>query len=288
MKIQFPREMHADGIDGFVVVVPSTMSGWRAASNVFHIDQRAARVEAGGIERGVVLPARKTVDVVDIDWTEIALSGARDAGENWLAIRVGNGGLKVASSIPDAPYETLLETLVERQVRRLGIPILLPADMTAVRHQRSKKMIAKRFPFLDCYAFVKASGERLERLKRLNYVTSIVRGAGGEGYATFSHEYLVPLFVRNLEVVDEIVAFRQQQVELGRKLRREALNKQLGGIFPKGRRKRIPIRMLAENAINSLPPRTKQRCQDILNQLKALDKQEESCKQACVALDSAA
>ena len=148
--------------------------------------------------------------------------------------------------------------------------------------------MAKRFPYLSTYAFIKAEGEKLERLRQSNYVATVLRKPGGEGYVTFSHEYLVPLFVRNLEVVDAIVAFRAEQAELGRKLQREALNRQLGNIFPKGRRKRVSIRLLAEGSINSLPPRTKQRCQDILKELRALDDLTGSCNLQNTALHSAA
>jgi hypothetical protein len=275
------------GEDVFVVAAPSSTAGWRLV-NGWYSERAAARVAAAGIDRALVLPALKTGKSTEIDWTEAALAGARDPNGKWIAIRVGNGGLKIASTIPEAPYETLLETVIERHARRLGIPILLPADMTAVKHHRTNRMIAKRFPFLSTYAFVRAEGEKLDRLRQSNYVASVLRKPGGEGFVTFSHEYLVPLFVRNLEVVDAIVAFRAEQAELGRKLQREALNKQLGSIFPKGRRKRIPIRMLAEGSINSLPPRTKQRCQDILKELRALDNFADSCNSPGTALHSAA
>jgi hypothetical protein len=73
-----------------------------------------------------------------------------------------------------------------------------------------------------------------------------------------------------------------------REHRRREINRKIGLILPKGRRKKIPLRMMASAAINGLPPKTREYCRALLNELDSLEKREEACKEHRLTIESAA
>ena len=81
---------------------------------------------------------------------------------------------------------------------------------------------------------------------------------------------------------------REQRLATSQKFRRNVLNKRLGLVFPKGRRKNIPLRSMAEAAIDSLAPASRQQVLSILVELQAMDKEMEACRASTSALHSAA
>lgn len=208
--------------------------------------------------------------------------------ESWYAIRVAPGGQKMARSVPGAPEERVGETQIERECREKGVAIFMPSFWTVVRHQRTNKLIEKRFPLLVGYAFVRASGQDIAWVRQLNYVAYFLRGGGNYGLASFRDHDIAQLYIAEVEKREEHVTMKKNGEADIRKHRRSALHHQLGLIFPKGRRKRVPVRMLASAAINSLPTKAKKRCMSILMELEALDKEEVACNANGGTLDSAA
>lgn len=208
--------------------------------------------------------------------------------EAWYAIRVAPGGQKMAREIHGASEERIGETQIERECREKGFVIFMPSFWTVVRHQRTNKLIEKRFPLLVGYAFVRVKGQDIDWVKQLNYVAYFLRGGGHYGLASFGVEEIAQLYIAELDKREEHRTMKRNGEADVRKHRRKALNHQLGLIFPKGRRKRVPLRMLASAAINSLPHKTKKRCMSILTELEALDKQDATCNTTGPALNSAA
>lgn len=209
--------------------------------------------------------------------------------EAWYVIRVVPGGQRMARAVPGAAEDRIGETLLERECREKGISIFMPSFWTVVRHQRTNKLIEKRFPLLVGYAFVRIREEGFDSVRRLNYVSYFLRGGGYYGLASFSDDAIVQLYLAELEARDQHAVMKRNGEADVRKHRRAVLGNQLGLIFPKGRRKKVPVRMLAAAAINSLAPKAKERCVAILKELETLDKEEaESCKQGRAALNSAA
>ncbi|UTY50440.1 transcription termination/antitermination NusG family protein [Sinorhizobium fredii] len=210
------------------------------------------------------------------------------SAESWYAIRVAPGGQKMAKAVPGASEERVGEAQIERECREKGFAIFMPSFWTVVRHQRTNKLIEKRFPLLVGYAFVRVSGQDIDRVKQLNYVAYFLRGGGHYGLASFGDQDIAQLYIAELEKRQEHMTMKQNGEADVRKHRRNALHHQLGLIFPKGRRKRVPLRMLASAAMNSLPTKAKKRCMSILMELEALDKEEVACNTNGLALSSAA
>jgi hypothetical protein len=209
--------------------------------------------------------------------------------EAWYAIRVAAGGQRMARAVANATEERVGETLLERECRERGFTVFMPSFWTVVRHQRTNKLIEKRFPLLVGYAFVRIMGRDLDRVRQLNHVAYFLYGGGHYGLASFSDADIAQLYVAELEKRDQHVTMKLNGEADVRKHKRKTLNHQLGLIFPKGRRKRMPLRIMASAAINSLSPKAKDRCLSILKELEALDIEEAAaCKGGVGTLDSAA
>ncbi|NTB01086.1 transcription termination/antitermination protein NusG [Agrobacterium tumefaciens] len=207
----------------------------------------------------------------------------------WYAVRIVPGAQKMARAISDAPEHRVGETLLERECRNNGITIFMPSFWTVVRHQRTNKLIEKRFPLLVGYAFVRIDDKGFGAVRNLNTVSYFLRGGGRYGLASFPDETLVELYLAELEAKEQHSTMKRTGEAEVRKERRSILGRQLGSIFPKGRRKKVPIRMMAAAAMNGLPPKTKDRCMSILEELESLDKLDaETCKSPANPLTSAA
>ncbi|OAE40653.1 transcription termination/antitermination protein NusG [Agrobacterium tumefaciens] len=207
----------------------------------------------------------------------------------WYAVRIVPGAQKMARAIPNAPEHRAGETLLERECRNNGITIFMPSFWTVVRHQRTNKLIEKRFPLLVGYAFVRIDDNGFGAVRNLNTVSYFLRGGGRHGLASFPDETLVELYLTEIEAKEQHSTMKRSGEAEVRRERRSILGRQLGSIFPKGRRKKVPIRMMAAAAMNELPPKAKQRCMSILEELESLDKLDaESCKSPANTLTSAA
>lgn len=207
----------------------------------------------------------------------------------WYAVRIVPGAQKMARAISDAPEHRVGETLLERECRNNGITIFMPSFWTVVRHQRTNKLIEKRFPLLVGYAFVKIDDKGFGTVRDLNTVSYFLRGGGRYGLASFPDETLMELYLAELDAKEQHSTMKRTGEADVRKERRSILGRQLGSIFPKGRRKKVPIRMMAAAAMNGLPPKAKQRCMSILEELENLDKLDaETCKSVANPLASVA
>ena len=207
----------------------------------------------------------------------------------WYAVRIVPGAQKMARAIPNAPEHRVGETLLERECRNNGITIFMPSFWTVVRHQRTNKLIEKRFPLLVGYAFVRIDDKGFGAVRDLNTVSYFLRGGGRYGLASFPDETLVELYLAELDAKEQHSSLKRTGEAEVRKERRVILGRQLGTIFPKGRRKKVSIRMMAAAAMNSLTPKAKQRCASILEELEKLDRADvESCKNPANPLTSAA
>lgn len=178
------------------------------------------------------------------------------------------------------------ESIVERECRNEGVEVYMPSFWVMLQHQRTNKLVEKRAPFLVGYAFVNIPESGFEKVRTLDGVLCFVRGSNGP--IAFKEEDLGVLILAEDERKRAYDAERNEKQAKSRQYRRNALNKSLGLVFPKGRRKKIPLRMLAEAEIDSLGAASRQRVLDIINELKALDNEEAACKSQPEQLISAA
>lgn len=206
----------------------------------------------------------------------------------WYAIRARPGSQRVAKVIEGQPDERRGETILERECREKGVPLFMPSVWILAYHQRTNKLIEKRFPMFEGYAFVNISEEEFGIVRRLDSFACFLRSSRDSGPVYFRDAEILKIYMDDLEERDKHEHSKKNRQAEARAARRNSLNRQLGLIFPKGRRKRIPVRMMAEAAINSLPPKTKERVLLVLNELKSLDNEDDSCKSITLPLDSAA
>lgn len=209
--------------------------------------------------------------------------------ETWYAVRIVPGSQRMAKALRDAPADRVGETLLERECREHGIAVFMPSFWTVVRHQRTNKLIEKRFPLLVGYAFVKIEDRSFGVVREMRTVSYFLRGGGRHGLASFTDATMVELYLADLEAKEQHATMKKSGEADVRQVRRSILGHQLGLIFPKGRRKKMPIRIMAAAAMNGLTPKSKARCAEILKELEDLDRQEaESCKPKANHLSSAA
>ncbi len=217
------------------------------------------------------------------------ISAKKSSNDTWYAIRIVPGGQRMAKATANAADHRIGETLLERECRNNGITVFMPSFWTVVRHQRSNKLVEKRFPLMVGYAFVKIEDRGFGAVRDLNTVSYFLRGGGRHGLASFSNDVMLELYLADLEARDQHASMRRNGEADVRKERKAILGRQLGSIFPKGRRKKVPIRMMAAAAMNSLTPKAKERCASILEELENLDKLDaESCKNTTNPLTSVA
>jgi transcription antitermination factor NusG len=208
--------------------------------------------------------------------------------ESWYLIRVVPGGQRMARALDGASEHRIGETLLERECREKGVAVFTPSFWTVVRHQRTNRLIEKRYPLFPGYCFVQVAGAGFDPIRRFNYVSHFMRGGGRYGMASFTDRDMVMLYVADQEARDTHQTMKKNGEADVREHRRKELNRQIGLIFPKGRRKKIPLRVMAESAINGLSAKAKERCKSLLKELELLEREETSCNDLKQSLNSAA
>ena len=218
----------------------------------------------------------------------------------WYAIRAVPGSQRMAKASTEKPSagqdEELAkakaarrvgESLLERDCRRKGFEVFMPGFWNTVQHQRTNKLIDRRFPLLVGYAFVCIGRESFEEVRKLDTVLGFIRNSYGP--IPFDESVIGELAVAELQRKLDFDMARFQRESLNREHRRNVLNRHLGMIMPKGRRRKVPLRMLAEVEIDKLTGRSKERVEEILRSLDDLDKEErEACNRSEIAIHSAA
>ncbi|KSV95393.1 transcription termination/antitermination NusG family protein [Sinorhizobium sp. GL28] len=216
----------------------------------------------------------------------------------WYAVRSVPGAQRMATVLEPANDETEAEKLarerrkgesiLERNLRAEGIDVYMPSFWAITQHQRTNKMIERRFPLLVGYAFVNIEQRDFERVRNIDGVLSFIRPSFDRGPIVFRDTDIGSLMFADFQAQQQWEREREQRLTLSHAHRRNALNKRLGLIFPKGRRKKVPLRMLAEAAIDELAPASRQHVLSILNELKAMDEEMDACRARSTHLYSAA
>lgn len=222
------------------------------------------------------------------------------AATKWYCIRTIPGAQRMAPSIDAANDENETEekkaerkrrkgeSIIERNLRNEGIDVYMPAFWSVVQHQRTNRMMEKRFPFLVGYAFVSVQDGDWERVRKVDGVMCVMRPTPERGPYAFRDTDIGALMFAEFERQKQYEIEREGKIQEAQKHRRNALNKRLGLILPKGRRKKVPLRMMAEAAIDSLKPSTRQQVLLILNELKAMDNEMDACRSSSIDIYSAA
>lgn len=216
----------------------------------------------------------------------------------WYAVRAVPGSQRMATVLEPANDETEAdkkardrrkgESIIERNLRNEGVDVYMPSFWGTIQHQRTNKMIERRFPLLVGYAFVNIEQSDFERVRNIDGVLSFVRPSFDRGPIVFRDTDIGSLMFADFQQQQQWEREREQRLTLSHSHRRNTLNKRLGLIFPKGRRKKVPLRMLAEAAIDELAPASRQHVLSILNELKAMDEEMDACRASSSHLYSAA
>lgn len=219
---------------------------------------------------------------------------------HWYAVRSVPGAQRMAreANLKPEPGETdeqfkerVLrrkgESLLERDCRQAKIEVFMPSFWNTVQHQRTNKLMDRRFPLLVGYAFVRIEQSCFERVRKLDTVSGFIRN--NYGPVPFDDLDIGSLSLAEMERKQAFDMERYQRESLNREHRRNVLTRQLGLILPKGRRRKVPLRMLAEAEIDKMSGRARDRVEEILRTLDDLDNEmRDTCNPVPVNICSAA
>lgn len=178
----------------------------------------------------------------------------------------------MASMAANLPAKREGESIIERNLRNEGIDVYMPSFWQDVKHQRTNKVVAKRFPLLVGYVFVNIADGEFEKVRRTEGVMCFLRSSRDGGPACFREaEDIGTLMFADLERKSIYEQEREAKQKLANQQRRNALNRQLGLILPKGRRKKVSMRYAAEQAMEELSAPTRERVLLILKELESLE-----------------
>lgn len=229
--------------------------------------ERSAAVAAHRVIGGVRLPSN------DASMRHLLAELQSIISAKWYVVRAMPGTQRMASATPRSieQQHRLGESIIERSIRNEGVDVYMPSFWRDVKHQRTNKIIAKRFPLLVGYVFVNIRERDFERVRRTDGVMCFLRLSPELPPASFSDEDIGALMLADMESKREYEAERQERERLAKQHRRNFLNRQLGLILPKGRRKKVSMRYAAEQAMAELSPAVKDRVQSIIKELECLD-----------------
>lgn len=190
---------------------------------------------------------------------------------NWYAVRSAPGAQRCARSIEGLPERRRLESVLERNLRNAGIDCYMPSFWDISKHKRTKKLRERRLPLLVGYAFVYVHGGEFERIRRVDGVASFLKQTREGGPTSFHEEYISTLMLAEDERRIAHEHMKEQRRQKALKHRRNQLRKELGGIFPKGRKGPVfSLQEQAEREIESLPEDLRYRVTAILRELNSL------------------
>jgi len=222
------------------------------------------------------------------------------AETNWYAIRAVPGSQRMARVIEasndemETPEQKVArerrkgESIIERNLRNEGIDVYMPSFWAIRQHQRTNRMSERRFPLMVGYVFVNIAERDFEKVRRIEGVMCFMRPSPDRGPIAFRDTDIGRLMFDDFQAQQEWERDREARLLEGQKHRRNALNKRLGLIFPKGRRQKVPLRMVAEVAIENMPTASRNHVRAILAELNAMDKEMEACRASSIRLYSAA
>lgn len=224
---------------------------------------------------------------------------AATRAEKWYIIRPMPWAQRMAARLPEPTKEETEqerlererrrgESILERECRNNGIEVYMPSFWTTVKHQRTNKLINKRFPFMVGYAFVSVSAVDFEKVRSMDSVMCFLKSSRYGDNVALEEEDIGQLMLAEMLRKNDWERERHEKEALGRRQRRSNLTRSLGLIMPKGRRKKIPVRMYAEAEIDKLPPLVKSRVLHILKGLEDLDKEDAACNEARLGVKSVA
>lgn len=178
----------------------------------------------------------------------------------------------MASMAANMPAGREGESIIERNLRNEGIDVYMPSFWQDVKHQRTNKVVAKRFPLLVGYVFVNIADGEFEKVRRTEGVMCFLRSSRDGGPVRFNEaDDIGCLMLADMERKSIYEREREEKQRVADVQRRNALNRQLGLILPKGRRKKVSMRYAAEQAMDELLPATRERVLLILKELDGLE-----------------
>ncbi|MCZ7480543.1 transcription termination/antitermination NusG family protein [Rhizobium rhizogenes] len=179
--------------------------------------------------------------------------------------------MAAATPRPIEQQHRIGESIIERNIRNEGFDVYMPAFWKDVKHQRTNRIMAKRFPLLIGYVFVNIREGYFERVRRTEGVMCFLRPSAELPPASFKDEDIGALMLADMQAKRDYDVGKQEREKLAQQQRRNSLNRQLGLILPKGRRKKVSMRYAAEQAMDDLSPASRERVLLILRELEGLE-----------------
>ncbi|MBW9076933.1 hypothetical protein JNB84_03130 [Rhizobium pusense] len=236
-----------------------------------NVDAFDTELEAAKVAQRVIGGVRAPTTDREARQALIELQGIVSA--KWYAVRAMPGTQRMAAATPRLieQQHRIGESIIERNIRNEGFDVYMPAFWRDIKHQRTNKIMAKRFPLLVGYVFVNIREREFERVRRTEGVMCFLRPSPDLPPASFKDEVIGALMLADMEAKRGYDIEREEREKLAKQHRRNALNRQLGLILPKGRRKKVSMRYAAEQAMNELSPATRERVLLILKELEGLE-----------------
>lgn len=245
-----------------------------------NVDAFDTELEAARVAQRVIGGVRAPATDREARQALIELQGIVSA--KWYAVRAMPGTQRMAAATP-WPIEQqhrIGESIIERNIRNEGFDVYMPAFWKDIKHQRTNKIMAKRFPLLVGYVFVNIRERDFERVRRTDGVMCFLRPSAELPPASFKDEVIGALMLADMEAKRGYDTEREEREKVAKQHRRNALNRQLGLILPKGRRKKVSMRYAAEQAMNELSPATLERVLLIIKELEGLEAADPLAKMA--------
>lgn len=199
------------------------------------------------------------------------------SGSKWYIIRAVPGSQRQAKAYDGLSRKRAGESILERECRNRGIDIYMPSFWLLAQHQRTNKLIDKRLPLLVGYAFVRIDDGNFAKVDKVPSVMCILKHGKTGDVVTMQDEDVGQLMLADHLRAMEYARLREERAEKGRMHRRNQLNRRLGQILPKGRNRKIPVRMRAEAEIDKLPPAVRERVLHIIQEIRAIENEGETC-----------
>lgn len=197
---------------------------------------------------------------------------------HWYIVRAVPGTQRQAKAYSNLSGGRAGESILERECRNEGFNIYMPSFWATTRHQRTNKLKDRRFPLLVGYAFVNAHEAALGKLRDLDSVGCVMKYGTGE-FAVLREEDVGQIMLADHLRTQAHKIEREGSAQKAMKHRRNQLEKRLGQILPKGRRKKIPVRMMAQAELGQLPPDLRKHVQGILDGIIALEQEANTCEE---------
>ncbi len=149
----------------------------------------------------------------------------------------------------------------------------MPAFWEEIRAHRGHKMRARRLPLFPGYVFIRRDPKHGFKPVKDEVEGVIDFVSVKQRPVIFAEDDIRFLMIQMFEREQAFRFHRAEVAEKARFNRRQRLNAELGRHLPRGRGRKVSLRIHAEACINSLPAASRQRVLGIMSALDGIDQE---------------